>query len=291
MVRRLRLERFATAASFLDAAAEFLVAREAEHNLLLGIGGILRDHPEVFPEPPYLAVVRDADAIALAAMRTPPQNLVLSEATDLNAVELVADDLAAAGVELPGVFGPKPVAARFAREWSRRTGLAAALDIQERTFRLTRVIPPRPAPGSWRLAEERDTRLIADWLGAFNREALPNEPPIPDLLPVARRWVERVGRQMYVWEVDGRVASIVGANSPTPNGIRIGPVYTPPEDRGHGYASSLTAAATQDQLDSGRSVCFLFTDLSNPTSNHIYQAIGYVAVSDVDTYRFVRREA
>ncbi len=66
----------------------------------------------------------------------------------------------------------------------------------------------------------------------------------------------------------------------TPNGIRIGPVYTPPADRGQGYASALVAAVSQAQLDAGRRFCFLYADLANPTSNKIYQAIGYRPVTD-----------
>ena len=77
-----------------------------------------------------------------------------------------------------------------------------------------------------------------------------------------------------------------GVGGPTPNGIRIGPVYTPPEFRGRGYASACVAAASQLQLDAGRRFCFLFADLSNPTSNHIYQEIGYEPVGDVDRYVF-----
>jgi hypothetical protein len=80
--------------------------------------------------------------------------------------------------------------------------------------------------------------------------------------------------------------SVVGAGGETPNGIRIGPVYTPPEVRNRGYASALTAAASADQLARGRRFCFLFTDLANPTSNKIYQAIGYEPVCDMDQYRF-----
>ena len=63
-------------------------------------------------------------------------------------------------------------------------------------------------------------------------------------------------------------------------------MYTPPPARGRGYASALVAEASQLQLDAGRRFCFLFTDLANPTSNHIYQAIGYEPVRDVDEYRF-----
>ena len=67
----------------------------------------------------------------------------------------------------------------------------------------------------------------------------------------------------------------------TPHGIRIGAVYTPPVLRGRGYASACVAAASQSQLDAGRTRCFLLTDLANPTANHIYQAIGYRPVRDI----------
>ena len=40
-------------------------------------------------------------------------------------------------------------------------------------------------------------------------------------------------------------------------------------------------------LDGGRRFCFLFTDLANPTSNSIYQRIGYRPVTDVDQWTFV----
>ena len=77
-----------------------------------------------------------------------------------------------------------------------------------------------------------------------------------------------------------------GAAGPTPRGICIGPVYTPPDRRGRGYASNLVAEVSQRQIASDRSFCVLFTDLANPTSNHIYQAIGYTPVVDAEQYLF-----
>jgi predicted GNAT family acetyltransferase len=77
-----------------------------------------------------------------------------------------------------------------------------------------------------------------------------------------------------------------GTSRSTPNGSRIGPVYTPPDLRRRGYASAVVAAASQAQLDAGARFCFLFTDLANPTSNRIYQAIGYEPVRDVEVYTF-----
>ena len=84
---------------------------------------------------------------------------------------------------------------------------------------------------------------------------------------------------------EGEVVSICGYGSPTPNGVRIGPVYTPPELRGHGYATALTAELSQRLLDGrlyegGRRFCFLYTDLANPTSNAIYERIGYRRIAE-----------
>ena len=100
------------------------------------------------------------------------------------------------------------------------------------------------------------------------------------------RWIRNVGRTAYLWIDDGRPVSLTGAGGLTPTGTRVGPVYTPPGDRGHGYASNLVARVSQELLDSGRTFVFLFTDLANPTSNHIYQAIGYEPVTDIDVYVF-----
>ena len=89
-----------------------------------------------------------------------------------------------------------------------------------------------------------------------------------------------------IWEKKGIPVSMAGYAGPTPNGIRIGAVYTPPEQRKKGYASAVTGGLSQHMLDLGYRFCFLFTDLLNPTSNHIYQQIGYKPVCDVDRYVF-----
>ena len=77
---------------------------------------------------------------------------------------------------------------------------------------------------------------------------------------------------------------------PTVAGVtRIGPVYTPPEARRHGYAGMAVAQASRHALARGAHTCMLFTDLANPTSNKIYRAIGYAAVSDFEEWRFDAR--
>ena len=271
---------------FLAHAGDFLAAREAEHNLLFGICSTIRTSPEAFGMPPRFTVATGADGTVRAAgLQTPPWNLVLSTSEDDAAIDAIADALA--DEPLPGVTAPKEVASRFVQRWRAVARAAATLDTEERIFRIERVLaPPRPARGTWRIVDRRDRDVVARWVVAFTEEATPGAPPFDDPGAVADRWVAQQGRIGYVWEDEGQVVSLVGAGGETPNGIRIGPVYTPPEHRGRGYASSLTAAATQDQLHRGRRFVFLFTNLANPTSNKIYRSIGYEPVCDVYMYRF-----
>jgi hypothetical protein len=283
----LSVNRFADASTLLAVAGGFLGAREAEHNLLFGILDSLRRDPSVSDGPPFLAAVLDDDRVVAAALRTPPHNLVLSEVDDPAAVEAIVDDLVAFGDAIPGALGPVEPIRALAERWTARTGQSHRRQMSERAFRLTRVVPPRPANGAMRLAGRDDFDLLVAWLTAFATEALPEEESsITDAEQAVSRWFDRGTRQSYLWELDGAPVSWTGVGGRTPNGVRIGPVYTPPEHRGRGFASSLVAAASQAQLDAGVRFCFLFTDLANPTSNHIYQAIGYEPVSDIDVYVF-----
>jgi GNAT superfamily N-acetyltransferase len=286
-MRHVEFRRFASVDDFLAIAGPYLTAREAEHNLILGVASSL-EPSSVAPDrnsPSFAVVLGGGGDVLAALLRKPPYNPVLSEVVDVAAVDVLVDALR--DEPYPGVIGPKRAAARFAAQWRRRTGATERLVMEERIFALDRVAPPpRPAAGTWRTARPDDRDLVARWVVAFVADAgVPDQLP-DDPLATADRWIAGIGRQLYLWEDGGRPVSIVGAGGETPNGIRIGPVYTPPELRGHGYATSLTAAASQDQLDRGRRFCFLFTDLANPTSNRIYQQIGYRPVSDVDMYRF-----
>jgi hypothetical protein len=279
----MRLDRYARVADFLAAAGDFLAAREAEHNLILGISSSLVESADRYDGQPYEAVVSDGDRVVLAALRTPPYNLILSEVDDPAALAVLADDLAGSG--LPGVVGPPKAALEFAERWVRSEGGSSAVVINERIYRLSAVRPPRPAPGSWRAAEPRDRALLAGWLIDFGIEAL-NDADAERVQLGLDEWEAGSGRRYWLWEVNGAPVTLVGAGGDTPHGIRIGPVYTPPPHRGRGYASNLTAAVSQALLTEGRTFCFLYTNLANETANRIYLAIGYEPVTDAVMIRF-----
>ena len=282
----LRLERPRDIDAFERSAGAFLAEREAENCVILGLCSQMRTGATTIRSfKPYFAVVRSGDAVVGAALIA-GYLVLLSSPIDEYALPSLVADIAAEAPRVPGVVAEVETSRRFAELWTARTGRAHRLNMSERIFRLDRVIPARQVEGAMRLAAGGDRTLLARWLGEFNVEALGESVDPAAMDAFAGRWIAREGRTMYLWVADGRAVSMVGVSGETPNGIRVAPVYTPPELRGRGYASVLTAAVTQAQLDDGKRYCFLFTDLANPTSNHIYQAIGYRPVADVADFRF-----
>jgi predicted GNAT family acetyltransferase len=280
----MEVRRFEAVDALLEVAGGFLGAREAQHNLIFGICSNIQANPGLYGDkPPYLAVVMHGSSVVAAAVRTPPWRLVLSEIDHPTAIQLLAADLDRD--DLPGVQGPAGVASSFARAWTRRTGTPARVLRNLRIFRLTNITPPVLAPGQMLDATSADRALVANWLRAFHDEAMSDNPQ-QDYDDMAERFIAGQGRRLVLWIDGGRPVSLTGVGGRTPNGIRIGPVYTPPDLRGRGYASNLVADASQAELDAGRRFVFLFTDLANPTANRIYQAIGYEPVGDVDEFAF-----
>jgi predicted GNAT family acetyltransferase len=153
-------------------------------------------------------------------------------------------------------------------------------------YGLTSVRPVPKVSGSMRDATADDRDLLVDWMRAFNQEALHDETPFDAERMVDLR-LPATTAGLVLWD-DGQRASVAGYGGRTPNGIRIGPVYTPSELRRRGYATALVAALSRRMLDEGHRFCFLYTDLSNPTSNRIYVDIGYEQVCESRDYRFER---
>jgi predicted GNAT family acetyltransferase len=142
---------------------------------------------------------------------------------------------------------------------------------------LTDVLPPpRPAPGELRIPADGERELLVTWLREFIIEAG------VDGADHAAESVDRhlAGGTLFVWD-DGGVATSLVARSVTVADIaRIGPVYTPPELRGRGYASSAVAAISRRALAGDADRCMLYSDLANPTSNKIYADVGYRRVGE-----------
>ena len=278
----LRLERAGSPAEFERIAGPFLSAREAENNLVLGLTSAMKAGRSYGPAV-YFGAVRDGNSIVGVAMRAGLYLIVTAGTTDESLRMLIEDAVRQTG-DSPGIIGPKDLARRAVELWTARTGQRAHVQTAERIYALARVIPPRSVNGHMRPARASDLDLAAAWFHAFGMEAQPHlAGTAAEARANAERWI--AGGGLRLWE-DGVVVSMAGASGPTPNGIRVGAVYTPPDKRRRGYASALVAALSQEQLDTGKKFCFLYTDLANPTSNKIYQDIGYEPVCDIDEYIF-----
>ena len=191
--------------------------------------------------------------------------------------------------ELPGIVGAHPEVDEFARLWAERHGIDLAAAARPGRLRAGASESVPLAPGRSRSATRDDLPLLLDWMVAFGEEAL--EEDDPGRAEAREGSTQRLASGdggIDLWEDEGEIVSSSGWGGPTPNGIRIGPVYTPPERRGHGYATALVAKQSQALLDAGRRFCFLYTDLANPTSNAIYERIGYVKVAESAMVAFGR---
>ncbi len=277
----MRVVRFDRPEAFLEAAGSFLEADEAVHNVPLSVAGACRDDPGRYAGPNYFATVEEEGRIVGVASRTHPYRLLFYAPPEVAAA--VAEDLARAGHEPPGVHGPAPSADAFANAWCEPRGLQARRDKDLRAFLLDAVIPAPPTPGGMRPASEADLPLAESWYRAFEEEAMPGAPGNPPE-EVARRNV-RSGR-LFLWEVGGRPVAQAAASGSTPNGVRVGSVYTPPAHRRRGYATALVGALSERLLAQGKRCCYLFTDLANPISNSIYPKVGYRPVGDYRDWDF-----
>lgn len=269
--------------AFLQKAESWLEQREVENNLILGVCKRMARFPEQVKARPFLAVVEADGEILLSAMITPPHNLVLAGEPHEGALRRLAQHLKAENWDPPGVLGSKATGRAFATIWAEFSGKSVETGTLLRLFALTEVRPPPGALGGLREAAAGDLPLAAQWVVNFQEEALRTQIDREEAREMAEQRIA-LG-DIFLWEA-GEPVSMAAKGRPTGNVITIGLVYTPPEHRRKGYAGACVAALSQRLLDAGYPIVSLFTDLANPTPNHIYTEIGYKPVCDFDEYKF-----
>ncbi|MCJ7625441.1 MAG: GNAT family N-acetyltransferase [Anaerolineaceae bacterium] len=275
-----------TVTSFLDVAQGALAKNESANNLMLGITERLKKNLDSYASTPYFGTVADENGLVMAAIMTPPYNLVIHcEAQNCSpAFELVIESLLKQQWNVPGVSGRVRHARQFAEKWTRQTGEESKIWMNQRIFELRACNPPSAVSGRMRVATEDDIELITKWTFSFHDEALGgSETEMVDRIVNSKIR----DREIYFWE-DGQPVSLAAKVRPCGAGVSVSLVYTPPEHRRNGYASAVIAGLSQHLLNSGFEYCTLFTDLANPTSNKIYMRIGYKPVCDFDLVHFTK---
>lgn len=270
---------------FLTRAGEFLRSRPVPHTVPLTVTDALRSRGmHLYGEgAPVFGVLERDGAVRAAFFRTPPHRLTLT-ALSAEEADALAAQLADQGEQLPGVSAERDTAAAFARAWQRRTGADPAIHTRHRLYRLGELTIPEPTPpGGPRVAVASDREQLKCWHVEFG-EAVGG-----GRLLDSDEWAD--ARIAYggvtLWEApDGTPVSMAGVTEKAAGQVRVAPVYTPADLRGRGYAGAVTAEVSRAALAAGADEVVLFTDLANPTSNALYQRIGYRPVADFAMYDF-----
>jgi hypothetical protein len=238
--------------------------------------------------PCWFVAVLERGEVTGAAMRTAPFGtfpLFVLPMTD-DAARRLAEALLDRGESVGAANGALPATRIFCDHVAARTQRTVEVAVHTRLFELDQLVEPQPVDGRCRPARPDEEGLVLPWYAAFMSDAdqqagrspgsSAHEAPATDVI---RRNI--ADERVFVWENgDGRPVSLVAASRPSYGVSRIGPVYTPPGERGKGYASNAVAEVSRAILAAGARAC-LFTDQANPTSNKIYQALGYRPVVDM----------
>ena len=277
-------------AEFLTAAGAYLRRERARNTVLLTVTEQLRVNPARFGAaeadgtgPAHRPLfgwwtgnggAASGGEVSGAFLHTPPFPLLLTAVPADVAASLAG---ALTGRPLSGVNAYREAARRFAAAWCDAAGCAVTPVRGMRLYRLGELAWPDPAPdGEARAAADADLPLLDEWFAAFAREA--HDKGAEGHRADVRDKLGYGG--ISLWQAAGRPVSMAAVTRQVAGMVRIGPVYTPPEFRGRGYASAVTAELSLRAREAGAAEVLLYTDLGNPVSNSIYQRIGYRGVED-----------
>jgi len=264
---------------FLDHAGAFLRLRPVEHSVLLSVATSHLGEAVASADPDLWLWAEDNGEVVAAAQHTPPHGAYLSTGP-ASAIQVLARTLWLMRPGLPSVAGLGTAPLEFAAQWSRLGGPQATATMRLGVYAAHDVTIPRGIAGLLRLAIETDAMLLRRWVAEFVAEAGVKSVTEDQIGP-------RIDDQLlFVWEVNGTPVSMAAVTVAEGGVSRVQYVYTPPKIRNHGYASACVAALTARELAHPGRTCMLFTDLANPTSNGIYQAVGYRRLGDAAELRF-----
>ncbi|MBI4978912.1 MAG: GNAT family N-acetyltransferase [Spirochaetes bacterium] len=275
------IRKYDNANDMLAAVGPALEKAEAENNLMLGI--LLGNNPSGL----YLSVINNG-TIALAAVMTPGQRIVIRRFGNYRAPEvmqMLTDYLLENDIAPPGVLAVQEDAALFSLLYAGRYAAAVNSAMKMRSFKLDTVQFGADLPGTLSVADDVYAGLLADRLYAMGKEANVNDNRANAVAGAEKAIAD--GRAFLLMD-GGKIVSSAVSIRYTKNGAAVGGVYTPPEYRKRGYATSLVAKMSGYLLEQGRSFCTLYTDLANPTSNSIYARIGYERLEDFEAYDFIK---
>lgn len=269
--------------AYAAAALPLLLREPASNTIALTVLDTLRAGHRFAEQPPTLAWYTEHEQVIGAVSMTPPYGLLLAQ-LPAGSERSLAEELRARGTAVPDANGTVEAVRRFTSCWLAGTELTAETLLEQPMFRLGELVAPDPMPdGSGRLATQAALELLVEWVQAFHDEAEPRGST--PSRPMYERRVE-LGLFWFWLNEQGNPVSLAGRTVTIAGVSRVAPVYTPPEHRRRGYAAAVTAACSRHALETGADQVVLFTDAKNPTSNGVYQRLGYRRIGDRLTVRY-----
>jgi RimJ/RimL family protein N-acetyltransferase len=264
-----------TISEFLQKHEAAILANDTKYNLACGILQTARESPEK-------AIFWSLGAGESFALQTPPNFVVLGELNEAQAQELF---LELRGRDFRGCLGPTDSAQKF-KKVLESFGVPMEVNMEQRIYELTEQPRRKEVDGFGREFRPEDLGLFHKWFTNFVRESLPGqaEPTIEEVLEISEK------RKIFFWNNGLRLVAMAARTRETPMGSNISYVYTPREERGRGYAQAITAFASEHAFRAGKKKVFLYTDLANPISNHLYEKLGFRFAFSSTSYQKVSKK-
>jgi GNAT superfamily N-acetyltransferase len=269
--------------TFARLGGEWLAAHALDANVIGSVLAAARAYdPADRPDDLWFTVTDPSGHVVGVAMHTGGLGVFLPELPP-GAAEAVAATLLRRNRRPPGANGDPEAARAFCRAWSRLTGAMWEQADAAILYVLNTLEPPTGVPGELHVATADDLDQVVEWADAFAVEAERAVAPGDRRDTMSRRIANE---EVMLWSVDGEAVSLATIAPSTGGVARVNLVYTPPGQRGRGYAAAVSAGATRTALERGADSCMLYADVANPVSNAVYQRIGYREHSESVELRF-----
>lgn len=267
----IQLQVYENVIHFKEDVIPFLERNEQENNLLLGV-------LQVAEEPMFMAAAKQGEEVTIVFLQTVEKQVIVatSEISEEAIVEL-AKQLTNVYPDIPGLIGNKKIVQKLAEEIAILEQKKTTLGMEQGVYELKQVKKKWSGDGIFRAVNSDELPLIEQWIHQFCEDVK---------LPTTKEEAKQTAytlittNRLFGLEVGGKLVSVAAKTRPTTNNITVNFVYTPKEERKKGYASICVAELSQRMLDEGYKTTTLYTDLANPTSNKIYQEIGYEKIME-----------
>ncbi|MFD6509189.1 MULTISPECIES: GNAT family N-acetyltransferase [unclassified Bacillus (in: firmicutes)] len=257
---------------FKEDVTPFLEKNEQENNLLLGV-------LQVAQEPIFMGVAKRGEEITVVFLQTEEKIQMIVANSEISEVDIVklAKELTKVYPDIPGLIGNKKNVQKLAEEVAVLENKKTNVVMEQGVYALQQVKKKWNEEGIFREINSDELPLIEKWIYQFCEDV-----KLPTTKEEAKQTAHTLitNNRLFGLEVDGKLVSVAAKTRPTTNNITVNFVYTPKEARKKGYASNCVAALSQRMLDEGYKTTTLYTDLANPTSNKIYQEIGYEQIAE-----------